>query len=437
VLRAEITAGFAQEHGMAGKWDSQDGAIVFYRQVTAVDPGAKTIRVDLPTRYALKTRDQAAVAKGPAHISEVGVEGISVGMREARGALGGDDHAKPGTAAYDVHASAAIVFNHVVDGWVQRVHSYKPAGNGSAHLLSGGISLRAARSITVQDCVLERAQYQGAGGNGYLYILQGAESLFTRCVAKKGRHNFSISSFGATGNVINECTSEESKLNCDFHQKLSPANLIDAMLMKKDRWEATFRTHQDHGHGTTESVFWNVRGDGFGSFSNRKLVYTGQFKMGYAIGTSGTPSAVGDPTDGGSGPKDWVEGAGKGEGLSPRSLYRDQLDRREAIPTEDLPESLRPGQTFQATITVRNTTQKAWTRADGFKLGARDDSDPLTGATRHALPQGVTVQPGQTHTFTFPLTAPAQPGTYVTDWQMLQEGVEWFGPVAGASVSVR
>ncbi|HEY9249688.1 MAG TPA: hypothetical protein VIO38_11170, partial [Rariglobus sp.] len=50
------------------------------------------------------------------------------------------------------------------------------------------------------------------------------------------------------------------------------------------------------------------------------LVYSHQFGDGYVIGTRGPAHDVDS--------SDFVEGAGAGDSLRPRSLYVDQLDRR-------------------------------------------------------------------------------------------------------------
>ncbi len=102
-----------------------------------------------------------------------------------------------------------------------------------------------------------------------------------------------------------------------------------------------------------------------------------------------------------------------------------------------LPDALACGELFAASVTVRNTGASTWT-PDEFKLGTVDDSDPLFagGDTRVWLGEGVSVPPGDAHTFEFALTAPAQPGTYLTDWRMVHEGVQWFGATAAANVVV-
>jgi hypothetical protein len=103
-----------------------------------------------------------------------------------------------------------------------------------------------------------------------------------------------------------------------------------------------------------------------------------------------------------------------------------------------LPDTLVAGQTVQATVTMRNTGTSTWDRA--FKLGANGDDDPLRAGmdVREWLPQGTTVAPGADHTFTFTVTllAPQQPGQYLTDWRMVHEGVQWFGPVVSKTVMV-
>jgi hypothetical protein len=106
------------------------------------------------------------------------------------------------------------------------------------------------------------------------------------------------------------------------------------------------------------------------------------------------------------------------------------------IVAASLPSALGCGQSFDAAITVRNTGTAVWTH-DSHKLGTVDDSDPLFPAdTRVWLPEGLTVPPGGEHTFAFTLQAPASPGPVVTDWQMVHEGVQWFGAVASQDVAV-
>jgi endonuclease/exonuclease/phosphatase family metal-dependent hydrolase len=111
------------------------------------------------------------------------------------------------------------------------------------------------------------------------------------------------------------------------------------------------------------------------------------------------------------------------------------LDNAEVV-AFDLPAGLACGQPYPATVTMRNTGTTTWTAGEAIRLGAAGDSDPLGGPGRVELPPGTSVAPGITHAFPLALRAPLASGTYLTDWQMVREGVRWFGGVASRDVLV-
>jgi len=101
--------------------------------------------------------------------------------------------------------------------------------------------------------------------------------------------------------------------------------------------------------------------------------------------------------------------------------------------SDTIPTTMIPGQNYAVSITLRNRGV-VWNTTRGFNLGAAGDSDPFTATTRHAV--SGEVRPGQTYTFNFTLTAPLVSGPYTTDWQMLREGVAWFGATVSRQVLV-
>lgn len=338
-VRNDPTEDFIKTLGMEGKWTTENlknRALIFCRRVTAVDAGAGTITVDVPTFYDLKKADNARVLKlGGTMISEVGLEDFSLGMREHPGSgTGENEFEKEGTLAYDVHQSHAIVFSSAENCWMRRVNSFSPKGNATGiHLVSNGVKFARSRLVTIQDCAWGHAQYQGGGGNGYIYTFQGNDCLVRNSLAEKGRHNYDFATMAASGNVILDCVSKDGRLATDFHMYFSVANLIDNLTCDGDSIEAKYRPYGGtpvHGVTSSQSVFWNTKGlrylsspyeyDGKMHDRPRVIVDSSQFGEGYVIGTSGPASAVrGD---------DFQEGIGKGETLSPRSLYLDQLERR-------------------------------------------------------------------------------------------------------------
>jgi len=99
------------------------------------------------------------------------------------------------------------------------------------------------------------------------------------------------------------------------------------------------------------------------------------------------------------------------------------------------PSSVYVGQQFSATTTMENTGSDTWKSvnvdsAQPYRLGAQDPQDNSTwGFGRVELPSN-TVAPGANAVFVYTATAPSTPGTYKFDWDMLQEGVTWFQPIA-------
>ncbi len=103
--------------------------------------------------------------------------------------------------------------------------------------------------------------------------------------------------------------------------------------------------------------------------------------------------------------------------------------------SDTAPTHVTAGKTFSATVVMNNNGGTTWTTAGGYKLGSQDAQDNTTwGFTRVALP--ASIAPGANATFTFTGTAPTTPGTYSFDWQMVQEGVMWFGTKATATIIV-
>jgi hypothetical protein len=100
----------------------------------------------------------------------------------------------------------------------------------------------------------------------------------------------------------------------------------------------------------------------------------------------------------------------------------------------DLPASLETGAEVVATVTMKNTGSATW-RRESHRLGAVGDEDPLSPDGRIYLDPGETVAPGATRAFKIRLVGRAA-GRVTTDWQMVHEGVRWFGAIARREVTV-
>ncbi len=102
------------------------------------------------------------------------------------------------------------------------------------------------------------------------------------------------------------------------------------------------------------------------------------------------------------------------------------------------PAELACGETDEGYVMVENTGTTTWSRAEDVKLGAVGDEDPLfdSGDVRVWLEDDVSIQPGEVFAFPVALVGPDMNGAAVTDWQMVREGVHWFGEIATTEVVI-
>ena len=90
------------------------------------------------------------------------------------------------------------------------------------------------------------------------------------------------------------------------------------------------------------------------------------------------------------------------------------------------PPQLVAAATAPVVVTATNEGSTTWTPALGYRLGSQAPQDNTTwGTGRVELPGPV--DPQDTAFFAFDATAPATAGSYPFCWQMVREGVRWFG----------
>lgn len=345
ILCSPATDEFIEEHNMTGIWTEESvKGIAFMRTIDSIDTDNNFLFIDVPTRYALKTRDNAHVFLAGTHISECGIEDLSIGNTEnSKSGWDEESYSESGTGAYDTHFSHAIHFKYSRNCWVKNVHTYKPGVNsGDYHLLSNCLLLNQSRCITVDSCDFQKPQYEGGGGNGYMYTMQSNDCLIKDCSASDARHNYDFKYPYCNGNVIHNCRAENSKYASDFHMYLSMANLFDMCTVNSDYLESVYRPYGDaiHGYSSSQSVFYNTTGEAYHPGKDY-IIESRQYGDGYIIGTSGEAyNAVIDPAEGiingyyyNTYPRDFMEGIGRGEYLEPRSLFLDQLERRMENPS--------------------------------------------------------------------------------------------------------
>ena len=106
---------------------------------------------------------------------------------------------------------------------------------------------------------------------------------------------------------------------------------------------------------------------------------------------------------------------------------------------QSVPSVMTAGATYAVTVSMRNTGTVTWTNPTGaggigaFSLGSQSPQDTsrwrVSAAAPHRVAVPAPVPPGATTTMSFNVVAPSTPGTYDFQWQMVDDGVAWFGAV--------
>jgi hypothetical protein len=99
------------------------------------------------------------------------------------------------------------------------------------------------------------------------------------------------------------------------------------------------------------------------------------------------------------------------------------------------PTSLTTGAQASVRLNAANTGSTTWTPALSYRLGSQAPQDNSNWGTNRVNLQQASVDPGQTASFQFNITAPAAAGNYAFSWQMVRELVHWFGQ-GSPSISV-
>jgi hypothetical protein len=104
--------------------------------------------------------------------------------------------------------------------------------------------------------------------------------------------------------------------------------------------------------------------------------------------------------------------------------------------SQSVPAQMTGGLRYPVSITLRNSGNTTWENVAGpgtpgaYSLGSQGPQDtPVWRVEPFSTRVPVTgrVAPGSTITFTFDVLAPATPGTYRFQWQMVDDFVTWFG----------
>lgn len=171
-------------------WKPGDRDLFFERKIVAVDNNS--IKFDVPLTTALDTNYGGGMISRlswPGRIEKVGIENLSL------------------QSEYDItnakdeqHRWMAVTIENITDAWVRQVTFKHFAGSAVAVLES-------AKNVTVEDCKSLAPVSEIGGQRRYTFFTSGQQTLFQRCYAENGYHDFAIGFCAPGPNAFVQCHS--------------------------------------------------------------------------------------------------------------------------------------------------------------------------------------------------------------------------------------
>lgn len=283
---------FGGETGWLG-WNPGERDISWEREISSIE--GDTIYLNAPLTAAIDAKfggGEISSFSWQGRISNVGIENLTLESEY--------DQSNPKD---ENHCWFAITMENCKDAWVRQVNFRHFAGSAVA-------LYETASRITVEDCISVKPISEIAGQRRNTFFTMGQQTLFLRCYAENGNHDF-ITGFCAAGpNAFVQC---ESVLPHNFSGAIdSWATGVLFDIVNIDGQALSFKNRGQDGQGAgwtaANSMFWQCT-------AGRIECYRPPTAQNFAYGT-------------------WAQFAGNGlwyeanSQINPRTLFFAQLAER-------------------------------------------------------------------------------------------------------------
>jgi len=172
-------------------WKPGERDLYFDRKIVSIN--ANSITLDAPITTALDTTygiSTVASYLWPGRIQQVGIENLSCESTF--------DNNNPRDEA---HRWMAITMENIQDAWVRQVN-FKHFAGSAVDLLES------SKRITVEDCKSLSPVSEIGGQRRYTFFTSGQQTLFQRCYAENGYHDFAVGFCAPGPNAFVQCQSD-------------------------------------------------------------------------------------------------------------------------------------------------------------------------------------------------------------------------------------
>ncbi|MEJ8819848.1 DUF6298 domain-containing protein [Lacibacter sp. H407] len=274
-------------------WKPGDRDLYFDRTITKIE--GNTVYIDAPLTTAFDTTYGGATMyfyNNDGRINNCGIENIKL--------ISTFDKTNPKD---EDHRWNAINIENAEDCWVRQITFQHFAGSAVS-------VLETSKRVTVEDCISLAPVSEIGGQRRYTFLTTGQQTLFQRCYAENGYHDFAVGFCAPGPNAFVQC---ESMLSYSFSGTIDSwasgvlfdvVNVDGNALRFGNRWQDA----NGAGWSAANSLFWNCS-------AARIDCYKPPTAQNWAFGS-------------------WSQFAGDGywnesnNTISPRSLYYAQLHER-------------------------------------------------------------------------------------------------------------
>lgn len=222
-------------------WKPGSRDLVWQRVIQNI--ATNIVSLDAPLTTALESvfgGGYVRIVKWPGRINNVGVENLRLVAA-----------VDPHNPKDENHAWFAITLENACDAWVRQVTFQHFAGSAVAIYES-------CQRVTVADCLSTTPVSEDAGWRRNTFFTMGQQTLFLRCLAEQGRHDFAAGQGAAGPNAFVQCEADQPTADSGAIGSWSAGTLFDNVRI--DGGGLSLRNRGSAGEGAgwsaANSVLW-------------------------------------------------------------------------------------------------------------------------------------------------------------------------------------
>lgn len=229
--------------GEGGGWKPGQYDIAWNRTVKSIE--GDLVTVDAPITTAIETNfgvGRLETFSWPGRITNVGVENLTL-----------ESAFDSANAKDENHSWFAITMENAADAWVRQVKFKHFAGSAVAFYES-------CQRVTVEDCISLAPVSEDGGGRRNTFFTMGQQTLFLRCYAEHGRHDFAVGDTAAGPNAFVQCEASLPTADSGAIESWSSGTLFDNVRVDGNAISLGFRPGNMEGIGwaAANSVLWKI-----------------------------------------------------------------------------------------------------------------------------------------------------------------------------------